>query len=289
MTKNATAAELAKLKETLARRDADKAANPAREKAISGLLAGMEAGEQQARADRIEKARWTPCMMKLGHIYNRPNEPTRPLHEPTMETLTGSISALGLLQPPLVDKNGCLIAGGHRVEAVRRLAAKDPARWEKIPVLKTDYAAAEDPARALADEAAENTARKGYTQTEARHMIERLRRAGYVETGGRPRKGEKALRPALECVLGISESTARRLLETKPTKTAEEKKGSHMNTFLKNMAALRGTLAPLLAADLPAKAPAPHLRKAIEHARALADLLADAQKEAVYITPKKEG
>lgn len=250
----------------------------------AGLLAGMEAGELQARADRVEKDRWTPCMMKLAQICNRPNEPTRALNETALETLAESINALGLLQPPLVDKYGCLIAGGHRVEAVRRLAAKDPARWEKIPVLKTDYAAADDPARALADEAAENTARKGYTAAEARHMIERLRRAGYKETGGRPRKGEKALRPALEMVLGISESTARRLLD-KPK--APDAKGSHMTTFLKNMAALRGTLAPLLAADLPDKAKAPHLRKAIEHARALLDLLPDAQKEAVYITPPK--
>ena len=46
-------------------------------------------------------------------------------------------------------------------------------------------------------------------------LVDRLRRAGYKETTGRPRKGEKALRPALGLVMGVSPETARRLLGTR--------------------------------------------------------------------------
>ena len=87
----------------------------------------------------------------------------------------------------------------------------------KVPCrVLVDLDAERDPAAALAAEAAENTARKDYTPAEVQALAQRLRAAGYRETGGRPRRGEKALRPALEMVMGVAKNTTRRMLEGMP-------------------------------------------------------------------------
>ncbi len=47
---------------------------------------------------------------------------------------------------------------------------------------------------------------------EVRALAERLREAGYTDVRGRPARGEKALRPALEVIIGKSIRTVRRYL-----------------------------------------------------------------------------
>jgi hypothetical protein len=59
--------------------------------------------------------------------------------------------------------------------------------------------------------AAENTARRQYTAKEVESIKARLIDLGYSEVRGRPRAGQKALKPALSLVLGLGIRQLRRL------------------------------------------------------------------------------
>ena len=228
-------------------------------KNAAGMLAGLQAGHVQAVTDRklagaaavARAVARAVAVLPIAGIHPR-NDDTRPARAEHVLALAESIAAVGLLQPPAVDKAHRLIAGLNRLTACRLLAAgaadrgaimdtldgaakmdvedtaarlkalpacadlPEPLKHGKVPVnVMTALDAARDPDAALAAEVAENTARKQYTHAEVAALVDRLRRAGYKETTGRPRKGEKALRPALGLVLGISPDTARRYLGTR--------------------------------------------------------------------------
>jgi len=58
---------------------------------------------------------------------------TRPLDPAHVVTLAESIAALGLIEPVVVDRTGTLLAGGHRLAAVKLLVERDPiARVERF-------------------------------------------------------------------------------------------------------------------------------------------------------------
>lgn len=193
-----------------------------------------------ARADQMLR------VMPLDAVLPRFSD-TRVANAEIVLQLTETIAVCDLLHPLVVDRHIRLVAGLHRIEACRLLCAVDrkaafaklngadklraedwSARLDALPaqselpeplksgqlllrvLLKLDAAA--DPAAALAAEVAENTARKNYTKNEIAAWLERLRSEGYRETTGRPRTGEKALRPTLQLVLGVSEDTVRRIL-----------------------------------------------------------------------------
>ena len=78
---------------------------------------------------------------------------------------------------------------------------------------RLDKRLAADAARALAVEVAENEQRRDYTPAEVRALAERLRGAGFRATAGRPRKGTRALLPALGAVVGKSKRTLLRILD----------------------------------------------------------------------------
>lgn len=147
----------------------------------------------------------------------------------------------------------------------------------KVPCrVLVDLDAERDPAAALAAEAAENTARKDYTPAEVQALAQRLRAAGYRETGGRPRRGEKALRPALEMVLGVSKNTARRMLGRMPAGG----KGAQVGTFSGMVARLDKALDAFLESDLPEGVRLPGLRRALGVAKTLAAYMPEAKAEA---------
>lgn len=188
------------------------------EKAAAGMLAGVQAGHLQARLDKrlaADAARARDVdMMPLADVQGRLGGlDTR---EPTPEGLAAmaeSLDALGLVEPLAVDKVGRLLAGKTRLLALRRLATKDPDRWKLVPVRRMDFDAEAEPARALAVEVAENEQRRDYTPAEVRALADRLRGAGFKATAGRPRKGTRALLPALGAVVGKSKRTLLRMLE----------------------------------------------------------------------------
>ena len=183
--------------------------------------------------------------MRLSEIAERPNKDSRRPSLSNVLQLAQSISAVGLIEPIVVDRAGHLIAGGTRIEALRivtrtspddreaayrdlarerdaipgaagvtlaRELASRPDLAKRTPVHVLDFDASEDPDRALEFEVAENQHRRPYTREEVRDLVHRLRDAGYTDRPGRPRKGERALRPALATIIGKSQRTIERIL-----------------------------------------------------------------------------
>lgn len=208
----------------------------------------LSAGRAQAR----QAEAWTQqeqtrrSILPLASIQPRPSGDSRPLKPDHVLNLAESIAAIGLVEPPTVDRLGRLLAGAHRIAALRLLAHADiearigmwlelinikndrltsqqqsdidrlkvlaPLDQPEIPVMILPFDAAEDPATALAVETSENTQRRSYSRQEIITLATRLKDAGFIEREGRPRAGEKALRPALSLVLGKSDNTVRRWL-----------------------------------------------------------------------------
>lgn len=199
--------------------------------------------------------------LPLQEIEGRFNDATRALDPAHVVDLAESISALGLIEPLALDRERRLLAGGHRFLALRLLALEPGARAElvrhllgtvaagllerlealpvlvdPVPVHLLPFDSKKDPATALAVEIAENEKRRDYTRLEVEGLAESMRRAGFRDAGGRPKKGERALVPALAVVLGKSEKTVRRMLAgedretwtnvqvSKPNPTAEDRR-----------------------------------------------------------------
>jgi len=155
--------------------------------------------------------------LPLGQIQPR-QEDTRPLNSAHVEALMESIAVLGLIEPLVIDKKGRLLAGGHRLAAINLLKESQSEKYQtqfpedRVPVRTLAFSAEEEPELALQIEIAENEQRRDYTPVEVKAIAERLRTAGYVEVKGRPKKGQKALMPALAVVVGKHLRTVQRYL-----------------------------------------------------------------------------
>lgn len=222
-------------------------------KAANGLLGAIQTGTTHAAAD-AQLAKDKPRekvvdLLSLELIKDRVAD-TRKAKADHVLGVAESIAALGLLQPPAVDRKHRLIAGLHRVTACRLLLAEpadritmfaqlegasripadevqarltalplphdlpEPLANGRVPVaILVGIDAENDKAAALAAEVAENVTRKKYSAPEIYALVGQLRGHGYTEPKGRPRSGEKALRPALRLILGMSEKTIRNILE----------------------------------------------------------------------------
>lgn len=145
---------------------------------------------------------------------------TRKLTPSHVQHLSESIAALGLIEPIVVDRSGRLLAGGHRLQAIKQLKAESLIVFLErfpngmIPVRIMDLNADTDHQQALAIEVAENAQRRNYTSKEVKKLAKRLVKAGYKDTAGRPKDGEKSLAPALAVVIGCSLRTVRRHLSS---------------------------------------------------------------------------
>lgn len=191
-------------------------------KAFGNLERIRSAGEALSSQDReLEdraEAREERGTYPLTRIQDR-EQNTRQLKAAHVEALVQSIADLGLIEPIVVDRRGRLLAGGHRLEALRRLSQEQPERFrerfpaESVPVRMFDIDAETQPDLALGIEVAENTNRRDYTVDEVRELAKRLKAAGYRDSAGRPAEGEKALKPALSVIVGKSYSTIRRALK----------------------------------------------------------------------------
>lgn len=197
-------------------------------------------------AKKLEKSQLveqSSSTLSLEKIQLRP-EDTRQLNSTHVESLAESIAVLGLIEPLVTDQKGQLLAGGHRLAAIKHLKAtqwdKYQAKFpnEQIPVRCLNFDAENDPSLAFQIEIAENEQRRDYSAGEVRAIAERLKKAGYVEVKGRPKEGEKALMPALTVVVGKHLRTVRRYLNEgteQKNKATEESR----------------TIAPLLKQVLP--------------------------------------
>jgi ParB family chromosome partitioning protein len=176
----------------------------------------IQAQDREAEA-RAELKQSLPSTLPLAKILNRTSD-TRQLHAEHISDLAESITVLGLLEPLVVDKRGRMLAGGHRKAAILAVKEQNPQAYAQhfpqdlIPVRVLDFDAEENSDLALQIEVTENEKRRDYTPNEVRSLAERLVEAGYVDVKGRPTKGAKALRPALEVIIGKSIRTVRRYL-----------------------------------------------------------------------------
>jgi ParB family transcriptional regulator, chromosome partitioning protein len=173
-----------------------------------------------------------PISILLEEITDRPGGDTRPLNQPHVEALAESIAAVGLIQPIAVDIKGNLLAGGHRRAAIYHLSVFDPEAFNNhfgsgIPIRRYDFDASQDTEMALAIEATENEKRRDYTPEEVKDLADRLKLAGYNYTSGRPKKGQKSLIPSLSVIVGKSDKTIRRYLESVP-----QEKSGHLTGLL---------------------------------------------------------
>lgn len=165
--------------------------------------------------------------LEIEQITDRPGGDTRQLNQAHIEALAESIAAVGLIQPIAVDNKGQLLAGGHRRAAIVHLQATNPAAYAQhfgsgVPVRCFDFDAAVDEGRALAIEATENEKRRDYTPGEVRELADRLRRAGFEDLVGRPKKGQKSVVLALSNIIGKSDKTVRRYLaDDEPSKARQ--------------------------------------------------------------------
>ena len=144
---------------------------------------------------------------------------TRGLNPRHVVALADSIAAIGLIHPPAVDRRNCLLAGAHRLAALRWLQGHAPDRFQElfpggVPVWRMDLDADSDVDLALAVEISENEQRRDYRPAEIQQLADRLKAAGfhYSAAGGRPRPEDRPLMPALEIIVGKSVRQLRRIL-----------------------------------------------------------------------------
>ena len=164
--------------------------------------------------------------VSLDEIQDRAHGDTRGLNAAHVEDLASSIALLGLIEPLVVDNQNRLLAGGHRRAAIAYLQKSEPKAFAKhfpdgVPVHRLSFDSEKEPELALEIEISENEKRRDFNRSEVKALAEKLRRAGYTDTPGRPKKGEKRLRPALELIVGKSLTTLRRYLNEEETEKTQ--------------------------------------------------------------------
>ncbi|NJP12230.1 MAG: ParB N-terminal domain-containing protein [Leptolyngbyaceae cyanobacterium RU_5_1] len=173
---------------------------------------------QAQRGDAAESIDVRDFTLPLNAIHDRLEGDTRPLNTTHVDKLMESIATLGLIEPIVVDTQNRLLAGGHRRAAIAKLRDQKPEIFEHqfpkgaVPVRVMPFDSEEHPDLALAVETTENDQRKNYTKAEVLAIAEKLRSAGYRDSSGRPKKGEKRLKPALMVIFGTSLRTVERYL-----------------------------------------------------------------------------
>ena len=192
-----------------------------------------------------------PQRIDVDRIRLRRDADTRPLNAKHVLDLAESIAVLGLLEPLVIDREGYLLAGGHRLAALRLLGITDDqkriqdfldasadgtgkeskamaklaqrvgslrsqkqaahALSKGVPVLVMEVQSA-DRKRTLAIEMAENTVRRSYSAEEIKKLAGRLKAEGYKSTVGRPKAGEVSVLNALEAAVGKSKRQIERII-----------------------------------------------------------------------------
>jgi ParB family chromosome partitioning protein len=276
----------------------------------------------RAEADR-DREQAQHGLVPLAEVKPRPHDDTREIDAYHVLDLAESVAAVGLLEPLVVDRHHHLLAGAHRWAAVRLLAIQIPDErviaWRNmagiegpekrkddallaiikrvselpaipgpalVPVRIMDFDAEADSRRALSIEITENEKRRDYTKREVTALAERLKVAGFKYTRGKPKKGERALAPALALIIGKSDRTIRRLIggggDIRTTVLISA--GEHLNGVLKK---LKSTLVALRAA---AKGPAKrHLKDILGKATHLETSIESFEAQASAGTGKRKG
>lgn len=205
-------------------------------------LNNLLAQNQQAAEKFIQTV--STSTLPLEQIKQREAD-TRSLNPNHVSELAESIAAIGLIQPLAVDRNGVLLAGGHRLAAIEQLQSADQKSFDKwfssgVPVHRFEIDALAEQDLALAIEVSENERRRDYSPKEVRSLAEKLKAAGYVSKRGGKKKGSKALVPELELIVGKSRRTIERYLspetvQMNPTNDAFSKDVASTERSLKRL------------------------------------------------------
>lgn len=213
------------------------------------------AEKDKKREDSSSKENAQVSFVDLQKISSRA-EDTRVLNIGHVMRLADSISRIGLIEPIVVDKKFRILAGGHRHKACQLLSPKTQKQilaellsyntdnkrdmnvrnrleefvagipkkhqidFSQVPIRVYDFDALKNPQRALEIESSENTQRRDYTPTEVLRLYEKLKQSGYEDVSGRPKEGQRPLKPALALLMGTSIRTVQRHL--KKTQKSEE-------------------------------------------------------------------
>ena len=118
---------------------------------------------------------------------------------PQTHTLRQSIRDHGLLEPLVVDAKNVLIAGSHRLAAIKELREIDPAIYKKrfpggkVPVNRLAFDADEFPIEAIAASVAENQKRQALDPDAIKRIKQHLQNDLSIHFGpGRPKNGQRA-------------------------------------------------------------------------------------------------
>lgn len=194
--------------------------------------------QDQTVAAKAEKERTYKTKLPLDQIKSREAD-TRPLDPKHVADLAESIAALGLIEPLVVDAKGVLLAGGHRLAALRMLQKINSEIYDQqfpegqIQVHMLAFDAEQEPERALQVELAENEKRVNYTREQIERLAARLRALNYRDVRGRPKEGEKALGPALAVAIGVSARYVRKVLSEQKQEKRDEKNRNSVPIFQK--------------------------------------------------------
>lgn len=195
--------------------------------------AQMAAQDRQVDSRRAEE-RGSLSAVRISIIKPRSAD-TRNLNDKHVRSLYESIATLGLIEPLVIDQENVLLAGGHRLAALILLQKETPDIFNTqfpngmIPVRIMSFMASDSPELALQIEIAENEQRRDYTPAEVRSIANHLRKVGYEDVKGRPKKGQKPLMPALTVVVGKNLRTIQRYLN----EDANPKRPTDVMLFLK--------------------------------------------------------
>lgn len=190
----------------------------------------------QKRQGQSQPLKLQDSTVLLEQIKDREQD-TRPLNPKHVESLAESIAILGLIEPLVIDNKGKLLAGGHRLAAIRLLKEQQAPKYlhqfpdNRIPIRMLPFDVEENPDLALQVEIAENEQRRDYTPNEVKAIAERLRIAGFIDVKGRPKKGQKPLMPALAVVVSKNLRTVQRYLE--PNQNTDPRKSTTPVVLLK--------------------------------------------------------
>ena len=185
---------------------------------------GIDPDVESTDNNIIMEVKGTPDTMPLKDIQDRESN-TRDLNLSHAESLMESIKAVGLIQPITVDRDGVLLAGGHRHLALIMLQNREPTAFTElfpdgdVPVRAMPFTASSHPDWALDVEVSENEVRRDYSREEVLAIAQRLRDAGYKDTPGKPKRGEKRLKPAIQTIIGKSMRTVERYLASDKNET----------------------------------------------------------------------
>ncbi len=194
--------------------------------ALSRIRRGRRPSSVEARIDPLTPN--SPVqLIPLSKITDRSSD-TRAINTEHVEQLVESIKVVGLITPLAVDREYTLLAGAHRLSALKTLAHQYEAVFKqlfpdgKVPARVMSISASTDQLLALRVEIEENEKRRDYTAAEVLEVAQTLEKAGFTRSRGRPSAGEKPLIPALESIFGKSKATIKRYLAHEDNETENQ-------------------------------------------------------------------